>query len=1038
MDRAPTPPDGPPILDSEPPGEASEAVAAPPVVAVVVSRDPGPWLEESLGALRDSDYPALTVLVLDAGSAEDPTARVASVLPGAFVRRLPQASFAAAANDVIGVVQGATFVLFLHDDVVVDADAIRLLVEEAYRSNAAIIGPKLVEYDHPDVLLEVGQAIDRFGVPHSGIEPGEVDQEQHDAVRDVFFVSDTVMLVRADLFRELGGFDPRTFPGAEDLDLCWRARIAGARVMVAPDARVRHRQADRLHDTDETVTPAIQQRSRLRAMLKSASGWSLAYLVPIAILMAIAEVVIFTFTRRVSRAKALIGAWTWNLRNLGELRKSRKGAQALRRVPDVDLRSLQVRGSARVRGYVAGSLQAEDRIRTLSERSRDIQGTAQNRVRSPAVIGALVFLALVLIGSRSLIFGRVPAIGQMPGWTGVGGLVESFTSGWRYANLGSASPAPAQFGAFSVLGTIALGATGFARMVVIVGALPLGVFGVWRLGRHITGPGSAAIVAAIAYGINPLPRNAMAEGRFGPLVLYALAPFILSSLLRVGGYLAHAVPRRWWRAMVGTGALVALTTAAWPPAILVPLLIAIALTLAQPIARDAGDLRQLWKATLVATGVGFVLLLPWPLAFLRAGDRLAALGFAFHLDLSFSQVLRFQTGPNGAGVSGWVIAGAALLVLALASGPRLVWATRAWVLALLSFALVWIPSRFFADSPLPAVEGLLVPAALGISLAVGLGVAAFIADVRQLHFGWRQVAAIGGAIALAFPAFAFGIDALDGRWHMPSTDWNANLSWMQAEESSGQFRVLWLGDPDVLPVDPVVHGSTGYGVTNNGPGDVRTALPPPAGGTSARLGDLVDLLRDRRSNRVGALLGPIGVRYLAVPERPDPGLERTDPASPALLAALGEQLDLIRLEGPPGLELYENRAWIPQAASLPAASLPRGDTGATGPPAGARGAQAINGDARVPAGGVLWSQSYDSAWSASSDGASLAHRKAFGWANGYTLEKAGAVSFSYGDQWLRYPAVLIELVLVAGAFLLWRGSARFRRRRPTVPVEEAS
>ena len=137
---------------------------------------------------------------------------------------------------MIDVVKGATFLLFCHDDVVLDPSAIRLLVEEAFRSNAAIIGPKLVEYDHPDILLEVGMAIDRFGVPHSGIEPGELDQEQHDSVRDVFFVSSTVMLVRADLFAELGGFDAMTFPGAEDLDLCWRARIAGARVMVAPDA----------------------------------------------------------------------------------------------------------------------------------------------------------------------------------------------------------------------------------------------------------------------------------------------------------------------------------------------------------------------------------------------------------------------------------------------------------------------------------------------------------------------------------------------------------------------------------------------------------------------------------------------------------------------------------------------------------------------------------------------------------------------------------------------------------------------------------
>ena len=108
------------------------------------------------------------------------------------------------------------------------------MVEEAYRSNAGIVGPKLVDYDTPEILLEVGMAIDHYGVPFSGIEPGEVDQEQHDAVRDVFFVSNAAMLVRADLFHELGGFDAATFPGSDDLDLCWRGRLAGARVLVAP------------------------------------------------------------------------------------------------------------------------------------------------------------------------------------------------------------------------------------------------------------------------------------------------------------------------------------------------------------------------------------------------------------------------------------------------------------------------------------------------------------------------------------------------------------------------------------------------------------------------------------------------------------------------------------------------------------------------------------------------------------------------------------------------------------------------------------
>jgi hypothetical protein len=66
--------------------DAEPARAVPPVVAVMVTNDAGSWLEESLAALGAQDYPALSSLVLDNGSAEDPTdARRA--LPGAFVRR---------------------------------------------------------------------------------------------------------------------------------------------------------------------------------------------------------------------------------------------------------------------------------------------------------------------------------------------------------------------------------------------------------------------------------------------------------------------------------------------------------------------------------------------------------------------------------------------------------------------------------------------------------------------------------------------------------------------------------------------------------------------------------------------------------------------------------------------------------------------------------------------------------------------------------------------------------------------------------------
>ncbi|MBV8952010.1 MAG: glycosyltransferase, partial [Actinobacteria bacterium] len=86
------------------------------MVAVVVTHDPGPWLEETLSSLTASDYPSLAIFVLDAGSAEDPTPRVAAVAPHAFVRRLPENDgFAAAATDALTSVQVTTFQAPCHD-----------------------------------------------------------------------------------------------------------------------------------------------------------------------------------------------------------------------------------------------------------------------------------------------------------------------------------------------------------------------------------------------------------------------------------------------------------------------------------------------------------------------------------------------------------------------------------------------------------------------------------------------------------------------------------------------------------------------------------------------------------------------------------------------------------------------------------------------------------------------------------------------------------------------------------------------------------
>ncbi|NLA35940.1 MAG: glycosyltransferase family 2 protein, partial [Actinobacteria bacterium] len=215
-------------------------VGVPAVVAVVATRNAGERLDSLLASLAGQEYANLVTLIVDAGSTVDPTERVAEILPSAFVKRIDSEKFADAANAALGTVDGASFYLFLHDDVELGPGTVQAMVEEAFRSNAGIVGAKIVQGVDPTKIETVGAAIDKFGFLWPIAETGELDQSQHDAIREAFVVSSAAMLIRCDLFRDLGGFSTDIDGSGEDLDLCWRARVAGARTVVMPAATVVH------------------------------------------------------------------------------------------------------------------------------------------------------------------------------------------------------------------------------------------------------------------------------------------------------------------------------------------------------------------------------------------------------------------------------------------------------------------------------------------------------------------------------------------------------------------------------------------------------------------------------------------------------------------------------------------------------------------------------------------------------------------------------------------------------------------------------
>lgn len=1076
-------------------------VLAPAVVAVLVTRDPGPWFEECLAALAAQDYAELSVLVIVSGGTHDPTERVAAALPDAFVRRLEEdRGFGAAVDQALPMVEGAAFFLLCHDDCAPEPDAVHVLVEESYRSNAGIVAPKLVRWDDPAVLLHVGMNADKTGAVVPRVQLGEVDHGQHDAVRDVFVAPGGMVLVRADLMKEIGGFDPGIVAMGEDLDLSWRAQVAGARVVVAPDARARHLEAVAgglrpVAATGEGAPPslqALQRRHELRAVLKCYGLFHLVRVVPQAMLLAAGEVVVSLVVGDRARARAVAGAWTWNLRRLGELRRLRAQVRAHRTFPDSEVRRLQLRNSTRLSTYLSrlahqGFDVAHGRVPSIAEGERPAAEAAEpvltgsvglafsedadfdelddlghrsgrdrfgRRRRRPALasrrsrlVAALVVAAVLLVGSRGLLGQGFPLVGQLASFPSWGGAWRHLFAAWQAAGVGSMAPATPAFGVMGVLGTVLLGGMGLLQKVLVLGCIPVGAWGISRLLRPLASP-RARLVAAVAYLGLTLPYDALAQGRWDGLVAYAAVPWILSRLARAGGLLPAAsgtgpAPPRWrrglWGQVLGLGVVEALAVAFAPAVAVAVVVCALGLALGSLLVGQLGGSGRVLAVAGGATVVALVLCAPWVVGTVAAGGGVVSVfGLAGSPSTApgWTELLRFAVGPYGSGVLSWLLLGAGLLPLLIGRGARLAWAGRLWTVAAGSWVLALCVARGWTAPFSPSVDVLLAPAAAAVAAGVGLGVAAFETDLAGYHFGWRQLSAAAAVLAAVVGLVPALVAAGDGRWGLPAVGFGQPLSFLTPTGSGRGVppgnRVLWLGDPQALPLGGwSIAPGLAYATSENGPPGPADRWAPASPGPAARLARAVDQARAGRTSDLGRLLAPAAVRYVVVVEALTPEIQGTPPSQsfpvPAdLLPALLQQTDLVEVPSiGSGLAVFENTAALPERARRAAGPVAR--TGRV-PPADVSGWHAVlpgppgaaSYQGAVRSGTVYAAYAPGGSWRLTVGGRAVAGEPAFGWAAQFPSAPAGRATLRVATSPLVPLAVLGEILLwvvVAGALL---------------------
>src|SRR5215471_3328826 len=590
------------------------------------------------------------------------------------------------------------WVWLLHDDSEPAPDALQRLLADAHEApQAAVFGPKIRDWSDRDVLLEVGTTIDRAGRRITGIEPREVDQGQHDGDRDVVAVSSAGMLVRRDVWDEVGGFDAGLRLFREDTDFCWRVQAAGYRVRVVTSAVIYHVEATaRNRRDDASAAPRRRRQDRRNALLVLAGNLPrrpmLSALAGNLVLSAL-RTMFFLLAKRPSAALDELAAYTsvafhpLRLRSVRRLR-ARGRQQAFSRMaadlpPGRSFRMLAEYATSTLSktlpAEAVGSHHATDDPSDDDSMLVDT-GLAQRLLTSPGVLLFLTLTVVALVAERSLL-GSTPLGGGalVPAWGGASSLWQEYVQGFHPVAIGTTASTPPYVAVLAVLATVLGGKPWLAVNVILLGCVPLAGATAFLATRRVTSYMPARVVGALAYALLPVGIGAVAAGRLGTAVLLVLLPPI--------GVLAGRVfsgPRRRARRAAWAMALLGAVAAAFVPLFWLITVVAMGVGVLA-LGRRRPD--RALNAPIVAV-VTVVLLVPWSLdlaahpawLFLEAGvaqPGLATPGLAARSLLLLS--------PGGPGLPPyWVTAGVALTAaaaLALASGRRAPLVLAGWVVA---------------------------------------------------------------------------------------------------------------------------------------------------------------------------------------------------------------------------------------------------------------------------------------------------------------------------------------------------------------------
>jgi len=306
----------------------------PRVSVLILHKNGEEIIKNCLDSLKKTDYPNFETVVLLNGT-EDDSEGIIKKYKVKIYKSKKNLGFAGGNNFLIERTK-SKYVVLMNNDVEVDKNWLKELVNFSEKNNADVCQPKILSLKEKQMFDYAGAAggfIDKYGYPFCRgriFDKIERDNRQYNCNRRIFWACGSCMMIKREILEKSGLFDEDFFMYAEEVDLCWRINLVGGRIFNVYKSRVYHLggysiQKERLESKKEFLV----HRNSLLMFFKNYSRWSIIKLLIPRMALEITSGIVFP-----KKIPPILKSFLWLFLNSRKIARKQKDVQKLREVDD--------------------------------------------------------------------------------------------------------------------------------------------------------------------------------------------------------------------------------------------------------------------------------------------------------------------------------------------------------------------------------------------------------------------------------------------------------------------------------------------------------------------------------------------------------------------------------------------------------------------------------------------------------------------------------------------------------------------------------